>query len=954
MHKQRAAGSRGSQSRRGQYFGSASFAAALLLAQVAGVGVAHAADAADASTQLDEVIVTASRVDRAGFTAPTPTTTVGLQELQKSGTTNVADFLNTIPAFGAATTPASTAHNSVGSGLNLVNLRSLGANRTLVLVDRERFTPSTATGRVDLNVIPTVMIERVEVVTGGASAAWGSDAVAGVVNLIFKKNLDGFAGEVTGGLSQQGDNQDIKTALSWGGTALDGRARLSIAGEYEDNRGIGRNSGRDILAQNYNVIANPTYKLGNGQPQNYVTSNVNVSTATLGGVVTTGPFAGQQFAPGGALVPFTYGTMRGSQYMIGGSGISVDNSINAAQLSQFANPVRRGNLYLRTSWDVTDNVEATVDASYAQSTSEGYLSIPYDLGTITIQRDNAYLTAAERAALTAANVTSFKMGRINQDVSYNYPVNETETQRFSFGLKGKFDALGTTWKWDGYVATGLTHFTQKIQGNRITANWTQAIDAVVNPANGQIVCRSTLTNPTNGCVPINLFGQGSPSAAASRYVTGTSMLAADFRQDAGAVNISGEPFSVPAGPVSIAAGLEFRRESVHQVADAISNANGFNIGNPHDINGSEGVKEAFVETVVPLLKDMTLVKSLDFNGAIRETEYQTSGAVTTWKAGLSWSVTDDLRVRAARSKDIRAPALGELYASYILSKGTLTDPAKNNQQFQVDTPQQGNVNLVPETADTTTFGVVYQPSFISGLNISVDYYNIDLHDAISALGSQDIVNRCYAGVAEMCQYVERNAAGELTRVTRANINLSELKTAGVDFEVAYNTPLSRLYEPLPGDLSLRFLGTYTDYLTSVDTNIVQQLVNAVGFGANGIPQWKWSASATWRNGPLTLYSQLRYTEGGRYDNLKDAAGVYTTQVLGGKNWFDGQYITDLSVQYELQPSAGRSVTLFGSVKNVFDTIGPPVGIGYILPGPTNFSFYDDIGRQFQIGARFHY
>jgi iron complex outermembrane receptor protein len=949
MRQQYVAAKSGLQSRRNQYLGTASFAAALMLAQLVTPGAAHAQE-----TAIGELVVTASRVDRAGFTAPTPTTTVGLQELQKSGTTNVADFLNTVPAFGSATTPASTAHNSVSSGLNLVNLRSLGANRTLVLVDRERFTPSTATGRVDLNVIPTIMIERVDVVTGGASAAWGSDAVAGVVNLIFKKNLDGFAGEISGGLSQKGDNQDVKGALSWGGTALDGRLRISVAGEYEDNMGIGPGSDRDVLKQNYNVIANPNYKLGNGQPQNYLTRNVNVSTATLGGIVTTGPFAGQQFAPGGALVPFTYGTLRGSQYMVGGSGISIDGSVNGAQLGQMVNPVRRGNLYLRTSFDVTDNIEATVDASYAQSTSEAYLSIPYDLGTITIQRDNAYLTAAQRATLTAAGVTSFKMGRINQDISYNYPVNETETQRFSFALKGKFDALGTTWKWDGYAATGLTHFSQKIQGNRIVAKWNLAVDAVVNPANGQIVCRSTLTSPANGCVPINLFGQGSPSAAAGQYVTGTSMLAADFRQDAAAANISGEPFSVPAGPVSIAAGVEYRKESVDQVADAISNANGFNIGNPHDIKGSESVKEAFAETVVPLFKDLTLIKALDFNGAVRITDYHSSGSVTTWKAGLSWSVNDDLRLRAARSRDIRAPALGELYASYILSKGTLTDPAKNNQQFQVDTPQQGNVNLKPETADTTTVGVVYQPSFVSGLSISVDYYNIKLEDAIGALGSQDIVNRCYAGLTELCALVERNAAGELTRVTRANINLSELKTAGVDFEIAYNTPLSRFHESLPGDLSLRVLGTYTDFLTSTDNNIVQQGVNDIGFGHTGIPQWKWSANATWRDGPLTLFGQVRYTGGGRYDNTKDAAGVYVTQVLGGDNWFDGQYITDLSVQYELMQSEGKNLTLFGSIKNAFDSYGPPVGIAYIMPAPTNFGFFDAIGRQFQVGVRFKY
>jgi outer membrane receptor protein involved in Fe transport len=955
MHGRRATANNGRQSRRHNYFASASFAAAFLAIQFAAPGVARAADADAGASDLSEVVVTASRVDRAGFTAPTPTTTVGLQELQKAGTTNVADYLSTVPAFGAVVSPASTAHNSVNSSLNLVNLRSLGANRTLVLVDRKRFTPSTATGRVDLNVIPTIMIERVEVVTGGASAAWGSDAVAGVVNLIFKKNLDGFSGEVSGGLSQLGDNQDVKVALSWGGAFLDGRLRVSIASEYEDNKGIGPDSGRDVLKKNIQVIPNPNYRLGNGQPQNYLTSNVNVSTATLGGLVTTGPFAGQQFTPGGALVPFAYGTLRGNAFMIGGSGISITNAINQEQLGQVVNPLRRGNIYLHSSFDVTDNVQATFEASYAQSFSEAYLSIPYDLGTITIQRDNAYLTAAQRATLTAANVTSFKMGRINRDVSYNFPVNQNQTQRFMFGLDGKFDALGSAWKWDSYVAAGITGFKQKIQGNRIIANWNQAIDAVVNPANGQIVCRSTLTNATNGCVPINLFGEGSPSAAASRYVTGTSALDADFKQVAAAANISGEPFSVPAGPVSVAAGLEFRKESVSQTADAISNANGFNIGNPHDIKGSETVKEGFVETVVPLWKDAPFVKQLDFNGAVRVTDYRTSGAVTTWKAGLSWEVNDQLRLRAARSRDIRAPALGELYASYILSKGTLTDPTKNNQQFQVDTPTQGNANLKPERANTTTFGVVYQPEFLQGLSVSVDYYNIKLTDSIGTLGSQEIVNRCAAGVTELCQYVERSATtGDIFRVTRATFNLSKLNTAGEDIEVAYNTPLSRFYEPLPGDLNVRFLLTHVDHLTSIDNGVVQHLDKDVGFGHGGIPEWKWNVSATWRDGPLTLYGQLRYTGGGRYDNTKDAAGVYVTQLLGGKNWLDGQYITDLSVQYVVKEDEGRNLTLFGAVKNVFDTYGDPNTIAYILSAPTNFAFYDAIGRQFQVGLRFHY
>jgi outer membrane receptor protein involved in Fe transport len=946
----------GARSRRNHYLGTASLTAAILLSLGAGAAQAQEMD-------LEEVVVTASRVDRAGFEAPTPTTTVGLQDLQKTGTTNVADYLTTVPAFGGAWTPASSAHNSVGNSANLVNLRSLGQNRTLVLVDRKRFTPSTANGRVDLNVIPTVLIERVEVVTGGASAAWGSDAVAGVVNLIFKKNIEGFQGEVSGGISQLADNEDFKASLAWGDDFLDGRLRVAVATEYQDYRGIKPDSGRDILKLNTQVIANPAYKLGNGQPQNFLANNVNVSTATLGGLATTGPFAGMQFAPGGGLTPFTYGSVRGTAFMIGGSPISLTDEINAEQLSQMVNPIHRGSIYFRTAYDVTDRVEATFEASYAQSYSEAFLSIPYDLGTITIQRDNAFLRPEYRAQLQAANASSFRLGRINRDVSYNYPETQNQTSRVMFGLQGDVDAFGKTWKWDGYVATGRNRYKQKIEGNRIIAKWNFAVDAVINPATGQPVCRAVLQGnaAAAGCVPINLLGEGAPSAAAASYVTGTSWLDADFDQTAAAFNISGEPFSVPAGPVSLATGVEWREESVSQVADAISNNNGFNIGNPHDINGDQTVMEGFAETVVPLVKDVALVQQLDFNGAVRLTDYKTSGTVTTWKAGLSWSVNDDLRLRVARSRDIRAPALGELYASYVLSKGTLTDPLKNNQTFQVDTPSQGNVNLKPETADTTTLGLVYEPSFMPGLSISLDYYNIQLKDAIGTLGSQEIVNRCYAGVTELCSFVERFAPtsgqtiGDLFRVTRAQFNLAQMKTSGEDLEVAYNTPMSTFWDSLPGDLSLRFLLTHVDELTSIDNGVVQILKGDVGFGHGGIPEWKWTASATWREGPLTLYGAVRYTGGGRYDNTKDAAGTYITQNYEGENWLDGQYITDISVQYVLREGDdGQNLTAFGGVKNLFDTYGDPNTIAYILSSPTNFAFYDAIGRQFQLGLRFKY
>jgi iron complex outermembrane receptor protein len=902
------------------------------------------------------VTVTASRIARAGFTAPTPTTVVGAEDIQKQGATSVADMLNTIPSFGAGTNPTSTNHTSVNSGANLLDLRNLGENRTLVLVDGHRFVPATVQGRVDLNVIPSALIERTEVVTGGASAAWGSDAIAGVVNLVFKKKMTGLQGDAQFGISNYGDGKKYKASLAYGLNFAEDRGNITIASEYENSKGIGPGSSRPILGKSqWQVIQNPGYVLGNGQPRSYLTDGVNVSTATLGGLITgsttTGGAAstllrGTQFLPDGTPAPFLYGSYVGSQYMVGGSPIG---SVTANQLGQLQNPLNRVNVYGRSSFDVSDNLTLFGEASYARSRSEFFLSIPYDLGTIRLLSGNPYIPASVQQVMTANNLASINLGRINRDISYNYPKLKTETQRYMVGAEGKVFA---DWKWSAYFQMGQTNFHQDVEGNRNTANWNRALDAVRNPANGQIVCRSTLTNPTDGCVPINLFGEGVPTPQASSYVTGTSWQDAVFKQKSGAVDFSGSPFSLWAGEVSLAFGGEWRKESAVQTVDAISAVSGWNIHNPKALQGSVNVKEGYAEILVPLLKDVAFAKSFDLNGAVRYTDYSTSGGVTSWKVGATWEVNDWLRLRGTKSRDIRAPALGELYASSITQSGNVIDPQLGNIQYATLAPQQGNASLKPEIGDTWTAGVVLRP--LRGLNFSVDYYDISLKSAIGLPALQDIVDGCYANsIQEFCALITRGGGNQtgtnrISQVLRQYVNQGSFTLRGVDIEASYVSRVNNWFGVFDGSFSSRLLASYVGTYKTIYNGKVTQ---SAGESAN--PHWRITATLNYDQGPYGFYLEGRYLGGGRYSNEKDARGVYTVTRLDGTNDIAPQFLLSASASYVIKEFGdGRRVQAFGAVRNITNNIQNGNPFAYILTTTGNQSVYDIIGRTFTVGVRF--
>lgn len=883
---------------------------------------------------IEAVVVTATRIDRSGFAAPTPTTVLGSAELKLSGAPNVADVLNEVPAFKGAVTPTATTTSAGSAGQNILALRGLGTSRTLVLVDGRRHVPSNTAGTFNLNVIPSLLIDRVEVVTGGASAAWGSDAVAGVVNLILDREREGLSVEAQLGTSTHGDGDEYKAGFVYGTSFAGGRGHWLASGEFADNSGILAASSRDWGREGWQVIANPAFQPGNGEFARLTVPDARIANATEGGlIVTPGPLQNIEFGPGGVPEPFVLGQHVGSGFMQGGDGTNLGHAVTVQV------PVERQVFYTRGSFDVADSVELFAEASYGRTASEFAILPTFDFGTLVINRDNAYLPQSIRDTMADAGLAQIQVGRLNTDFGYVRSWGENVTRRGVVGLNGRF---GEGWRWDTYVQYGVTNIDGKLKNNRLELRFREALDAVVDPASGRAVCRSTLSNPGNGCVPLNIFGRGSPQASALAYIMTDQHQKTDLEQTVAAANINGTPFSTWAGPVSTAFGLEYRRDTTDQWVDAFTAAGAFTLGNATPIDGAVNVREAYAESVIPLLANAAWAKALDVNLAVRGTDYSTSGSETTWKAGLTWQINDSLRLRGTRSRDIRAPNIGELFSQTSTAFRTVTDPV-TGQQPNIRMLRGGNPDLQSERADTITAGIVYEPAWLRGLRASVDYYDIQIDGAVGTLEAQDIVTRCANGAAQLCALIQRDAANTIETVQATLINLNTLKTRGVDVEIGYRLPLADLPGDLPGDIDLRVLGTYVDTLITDDGINAIDRAGDVGPFIDGIPQWRWNAALTYSNGPTTLQLQGRYVGGGAYDHTLGPLDIDDNDV-SGRTYFD------VSWQQEL---FGRT-QLFFAVNNLFDTDPPVAPDTVFVPLATNKQIYDVIGRYFIGGVRFTY
>lgn len=886
--------------------------------------------AEEEQNDINAIVVTGSRVARDGFEAATPTTVLSAAEIERVAAPNIADMVNQMPSVRPSLTPSSSTNNSQFAGGNYLDLRGLGYNRTLILVDGKRFVSSQIQGPVDVNVIPQALIGSIDIVTGGASAAWGSDAVAGVVNFKFDHQLEGFKGSAQAGISGHNDHRNYLGSLAFGKSFAGGRGKLLLAGEIAENGGIDRLADRYWGAQGWGLIANPAYTITNAEPRRLLVANATSSNMSFGGLINSGPLKGIQFGPDGQPLPFNYGTLVSASNMVGGDGAS------GADELMLEVPLKRYSTYGRLSYELSDTVSAYVEASWAKTSTDNPGLTRTDTA-IRIRRDNAFLPASIASAMDTNSITSFTMGRYSRDYARGFNEIRAEIVRGVAGLQGN---IGSGWTWDAYYTHGETKNTHRNTNSRIASNYNYAIDAVIDPLTGAAVCRD-VTARAQGCIPLNLFGIGAPSPQSLGYVMGQSWRKWDIRQDAAAATLRGEPFSTWAGPVSLATGVEWRSETAAVTADELSAAGAFATGNTVPWDGKVTVKEAFGELVVPLARDQNWAESLELNVAGRLTDYSTSGTVTTWKVGGTWDVNSGIRFRATRSRDIRAPALAELFGGSTTAQFTVADPLLS-RSYSVQSLTSGNAGLKPEKADTFTAGIVVSPSFIPNLRLSVDYYDIKLNGAILTITAASIVERCYLNQPQLCDLISRGTNGDISQVAATPQNLQEVQTRGIDMELAYRMDIGA------DSLSLRGLVTYIDRIRLNDGITVTELAGSTDqptiASIGGQPHWSANVSSTYETGSARVSLTGRYVGGGNINN------DYTFKDLN-KLTHKGRLYLDLSAAYNLINDGDHKVSLFATINNLLDKAPPITGTGGFA---TVRSLYDVIGRTFNAGVRFRF
>ena len=961
-----------------------SLALALLVVAPAVAVADSPAVAADKPEELAEVSVTGSRIAaKPGYESPTPLTVLSADDLLgNSANAGVKDSLQELPVFaggGYNTTYGAGVPSFNSAGVSSIEMRNLGITRTLVLLDGKRAVGSLANGLVDVDTFPQQLVKRVEVVTGGASAVYGSDAVAGVTNFILDHDFTGLKGEVSGGETTYGDGRNGKLSLAGGFKFAGGRGHVLLSGETSNQNGVS-GAARDWNWTMHEYIVNPAYVAGNGAPQYITSNNAFLATATKGGLIAYGPLTGVAFGQGGTPYKFNYGTRAaGDVFMAGGDAASTLTSDAYSLLPD----QKRRNLFGRASFAITDHVNVYLQVSHATNWTSG-ISFPHYLvatsptAGLLVSSGNPFIPASVQAQMTALNVASFRVGTMAYDLPWVTAETDRTTNRYVGGASGDFDLFATNWKWDVYANVGRTTGHTYTHNARNVARFNLALDAVRDPTTGAIVCRSTLTAPNNGCVPFNAMGTGVNSAAVLNYVTGTANDYQSVSEDDYGASVTGDLFEGWAGPISLALSAEHRKEAAVDEPDPISLVAGWHSGNHQALNASTQVSEAAIETLVPLLKDKAFAEMWDLSAAYRYTDYKISGNVNTWKFGTTWTPLSGVRFRGTISRDIRAPNISDLFQAQNYGLGAVINPW-SNQSNVINRVQLGSPDLVPEVATTKTFGVVLQPSFTPGLGFSIDYYDTLVKDAIALVGANSVPGLCFQnqqkGSADLCDWItwDPNAGapfsstGVITQARQGNFNMASQKVRGVDVEVSYRLPLAQLADALPGAVQVRVIGTRTLENLTDDGN-----PNTLDFETVGatVPKIRLNSSAEYTVGNFTGGLTMRYFSGTVSSNAAIECTASCPLSNTVQTTFDNIHTKptakyfDLSLGWHLESLFGQETDsrLFLNVRNLFDkdpplipAIGGSASLPYIYSRTSaSNAQYDILGRTFRAGINFKF
>ena len=932
---------------------------------------AAAATDAQAPVAMQRIEVTGSRIRSPNADSPSPLQTLSAADIAASGATNLQQVLLDNPTMGSpAISRTNSAFQTASVGVATVDLRNLGTSRTLVLVNGRRFVSGIpGESAVDLNSIPTDFIERVDLMTGGASAAYGSDAVAGVVNIITKRNFNGLMLDAQMGESSKNDDKKRKFSATFGSSNDDGFLMGHLGYSRE----------------------------GQVWSKDRERSAVDQQASGLTGV--TRPFY-SSFVPQGTFFPdtgsFTY-DRNGNVIPVNTNGTNGGQAtgFNRNEYRSIAVPVERYLFATNGELKINEKTRAFMEGTYASSHVSTTIE-PFGLGA----EDIFPSTGGQVPAGTLVNgtlvrnplVPQYLYDRISDtdgdgvpdyyftrrlsEVGTRGSTAERDTFRFVTGIKGEFDAW-KTWNYEVYGGYGQTKEAQQGTGQVNVLNFAQALQAIPGENGGAPICASADAR-LQGCVPINIFGYNTISPEALAYVTAPGSLLTRTTQKMAGGQINGEVWDLPAGPLGLAAGFEWRKEFSSAVPDALTQA-GLNAGNATPpTSGEFSVKEIFLESRVPLLKDVPFVKQLDFLGAFRHGDYSSVGSTNSWNAGVEWQVVNDVKLRGTRSLSTRAPNINELYQapSQDFPSG-LKDPclgvtATSNGQYDalcradvgvaaniaangaftlnqsdlqgVSGYNRGNPELKAEKGRSTTFGVVWTPRSIEALKrftFTADYFNIKIADAILSTPRQYALESCFSGSnPALCSFITRrpaavgaNSAGSLDLVDTAVSNTGGFTTEGIDFTAAWNDRVG------PGRLSSKLAYTY------VKQGYVVPLPGAdrdVFAGEIGAPKNKALFDLGYKWNQFSVSGTMTYIGRSALDDQFTGAG--NTFKFGSRTY------TDLQASYEL----AKGTELYFGLNNAFDTSPPAIISG--LPGSntgteTAAGTYDPIGRRWYAGIR---
>lgn len=983
---------------------------------------AQAQDAAPANQQPaaeaeQEVVVTGSRIASPALTSPSPLQVVTAQALENNGVVNVQEALQQNPAVGIPGQSRTTNGGSTNPGLATVNLRNLGADRTLVLIDGRRSVAGVpGTAQVDLSMIPTPFIERVDVLTGGASAVYGSDAVAGVVNFIYKKKFEGLRLNVQGGISERGDDRQFVANATYGANFADGRGNIMVYGGYV-NEGVVENDGRDFARYDYSSLgtlqrSGAATDANLTAAQNLFVPSYNPSNVGPGGIFVIGSASNRIINPDGSFRAYNAATD------------ATTLGYNREQYKLLAAPSERYTLAARLNYDVADGANLFAEATYTNVLSKGRMeaspmrtdsalgAFPGNGGFYPVEfmvanpsnpadvrrLANPLVPAAVFAAATDRN-TNDAIG--SKDLSFLLRTTmfdggtrtiPTERDNFRVVLGGTVD-LGSSWKFDAYYQYGFTKQTQSMSGLANLYNLAEALQAIPdvydynnNGNRTEAVCVNASAR-AQGCVPINVYGLNADgtskiSAEAIKYIKTSMSRYSKQQMHVAAANLTGTLFQLPAGPVQVAVGAEYRKEESRDIFDPLTNAARNGYVQMTDTAGKFDVKEAYGEIVAPILSDTPFFQNLTLRAAGRMSDYSTVGTFYAWNIGGEWSPVEDIRFRAVYAHATRAPNIGELFAAPQAGIIAISDPCQGitaastgalatncravpgiaaniaaNGSFtltQADLAGVGgisanNPNIQEETGKTLTLGAVINPRSIHALRnltLTVDFFDIKLENAISRVSAATVLNKCYReGIADFCRFVTRRAGasgaystGSVEQVVRALVNSGGSFSRGLDFTLNYK------HEVAGGTASLS--AAWTHLLKNGFRALTGDPYDNT-MGELGTPRDAVTAGVGWDNDKFGFNLSAEYIAPQvlDYENFQTLYRLADGSVPDEKYFRIGSKIyTDMQVRY----TGLEHFEFYIGVKNLFDVERPPVWLG--LPGGAN-GVYDVIGRRFYTGAR---